>query len=228
MFFTPSGGAPATIGLSAVQSTQATAAIPAALLTSAGTAQVALANAVGISSNQLQLVVGEGLAPQTIVFEALFNQLLDTPPFPIDASASSGLAVSQASNTPSACALSGGTVTLVAVEYCSITATQTGNSDYSTAPPVTRSFDVTAPVGPSGTLVQASGSPLTAGQNPVSVAVGDFNGDGIPDLVAANYINSTLSVQMGNVTGGFVPTTGSPIAVGTNHEVPGNSSVINL
>ena len=40
---------------------------------------------------------------------------------------------------------------------------------------------------PSGTLTAAAGSPLAVGTDPQSMVVGDFNGDGIPDLAVANY-----------------------------------------
>src|SRR5207249_4295215 len=39
----------------------------------------------------------------------------------------------------------------------------------------------------SGGFTQPAGSPIGAGTNPDSVAVGDFNGDGTPDLAVANY-----------------------------------------
>jgi len=40
---------------------------------------------------------------------------------------------------------------------------------------------------------------LPAGSSPVSVAVGDFNGDGKPDFVTANVINpNTVSIRLGN------------------------------
>src|SRR5207253_7449518 len=44
-----------------------------------------------------------------------------------------------------------------------------------------------------------------AGINPDSVAVGDFNGDGLPDLAVANFISNTVSVLLGNGDGTFQP-----------------------
>jgi hypothetical protein len=43
------------------------------------------------------------------------------------------------------------------------------------------------------------------GREPASVAVGDFNGDGKPDLAIANEVDSTISVLLGNGDGTFKP-----------------------
>jgi hypothetical protein len=42
-----------------------------------------------------------------------------------------------------------------------------------------------------------------AGTSPHSVAAGDFNGDGVPDLVAANFGSANVSVLLGNGQGAF-------------------------
>jgi hypothetical protein len=42
-----------------------------------------------------------------------------------------------------------------------------------------------------------------AGGGPVSVAVGDFNGDGKPDLAVANSVSNDVSVLLGNGDGSF-------------------------
>src|SRR6266700_4188335 len=44
---------------------------------------------------------------------------------------------------------------------------------------------------------------LTVGNGPAGVAVGDFNGDGKPDLAVANVNDNTLSVLLGNGDGTF-------------------------
>ena len=39
---------------------------------------------------------------------------------------------------------------------------------------------------------------VATGDGPASVAVGDFNGDGNPDLAVANQLSSTVSVLVGS------------------------------
>jgi hypothetical protein len=62
-----------------------------------------------------------------------------------------------------------------------------------------------------GRVVPGFLAPLTFGSGvdyyPNSVAVGDFNGDGTPDLAVANVVNN-VSVLLGNGDGSFGPATG--------------------
>jgi hypothetical protein len=44
---------------------------------------------------------------------------------------------------------------------------------------------------------------FAAGRVPYSVAVGDFNGDGAPDLAVANNFSNNVSVLLGRGDGGF-------------------------
>ena len=41
------------------------------------------------------------------------------------------------------------------------------------------------------------------GTNPISVAVGDFNADGRPDLAVANQLSTNVSILLGNLSGTF-------------------------
>jgi uncharacterized protein (TIGR03437 family) len=61
----------------------------------------------------------------------------------------------------------------------------------------------------------AAASPFSAGAGPSSVAVGDFNEDGIQDLAIANFGGNNVTVLLGNGTGGFTPATGNPFKVGS-------------
>jgi hypothetical protein len=78
---------------------------------------------------------------QTITFGTINAQQVGTP-LSLNATATSGLAVSFVSNSTAVCTVSGTTATLVASGTCSITASQTGNSSYAAATPVTQSFAV--------------------------------------------------------------------------------------
>lgn len=67
-------------------------------------------------------------------------------------------------------------------------------------------------------FVNAPGSPITAGLGglvPVRIVTGDFNNDGIPDLVTVNEGGAgTISVFLGTGNGGFTAGASNPITVG--------------
>ena len=152
---------------------------------------------------------------QTISFDAIPGQLFGVSPFPITAKSSSGLAVSFLSTTTAVCNAAGALVIPVTSGTCSITASQSGNASYAAATPVVRSFSLNL-ANPSGTLTAAPASPFAVGTNPDAIAIGDFNGDGIPDFAVANSSDNTVTVLLGNASGGFSAPAASPFAVGTN------------
>ncbi len=63
-----------------------------------------------------------------------------------------------------------------------------------------------------------SGSPFSTGSEtfPESVVVGDFNGDGFPDIATANPGGNSVTVLLGNGAGVFGPAPGSPFTLGTS------------
>jgi len=54
-----------------------------------------------------------------------------------------------------------------------------------------------------GTFRKAIASPAGAGSGPYSVAVADFNQDGVPDVITANFMSSNASVLLGIGNGHF-------------------------
>ena len=81
---------------------------------------------------------------QTIAFGPLPSIKLGSAPFVLNATATSGLAVSFSSSTPTICTVSGSTVTLLAAGTCTITAEQAGGGAFGAAAPVTQSFSVSS------------------------------------------------------------------------------------
>ena len=65
------------------------------------------------------------------------------------------------------------------------------------------------------------------GPDPHGVAVGDFNGDGVPDLVTANYGDNTVSVFL-NVTGGGAHPIFAPAATFLTGLNPESVAVVDL
>ena len=60
-------------------------------------------------------------------------------------------------------------------------------------------------------FVQDVGSPLDTGNAPYSVAAADFNGDGRPDVAAANGTEGSVSIFLRGASGGFSQEASSPV-----------------
>jgi subtilisin family serine protease len=129
-------------------------------------------------------------APQTITIspDPLPDRTLGDSPVAVSAMATSGLTVVFAVGPADPCAIGNGTIALVAVGTCTVTASQGGDANYLPATSVVRSFRIaSAPVSPSpspssspGTqytlgLAQANGGSATAnpgpGQHPAGTVV---------------------------------------------------------
>src|SRR5271170_6766639 len=61
-----------------------------------------------------------------------------------------------------------------------------------------------------GHFQKASGSPFAAGHLPSDIGIGDFNGDGHPDLLIANHQTPYLTLLLGEGHGSFRPAPHSP------------------
>ncbi|MBX2915597.1 MAG: T9SS type A sorting domain-containing protein [Cyclobacteriaceae bacterium] len=81
-------------------------------------------------------------AAQTIAFEAIPAKSLSDPPFQLNATASSGLAVTYSSSNPAVAEVIGNTVIVLGNGSTIITAAQTGNANYLAATPVAQTLVV--------------------------------------------------------------------------------------
>ena len=105
-----------------------------------------------------------GLEDQTITFGSLINRQTTSPPFDVNATASSGLPVSFSIISGPA-NLSGNTITLEGTPgTVTVRASQAGDAQYNPAPDVDRSFVVMTPGGGSGVDLE-----LTMSANPSTV-----------------------------------------------------------
>jgi hypothetical protein len=91
------------------------------------------------ASGQATLIVTNKLS-QTITFAPLSDRSLAGSPFTLQASASSGLAVTFAAT--GVCSVAGTSVTLTGIGSCTIIASQPGNSLFDAAPSISRTFNV--------------------------------------------------------------------------------------
>lgn len=118
---------------------------------------------------------------QTITFGVLGNRTMLQTPFTVTATATSNLAVTFSSSTPTICSTSGptgSTVNLLTAGTCTIVASQPGNATYSPAPDRARGFTVsfatqtiTFPAITNKTMLQSpvTASPTASSGLPVSV-----------------------------------------------------------
>jgi hypothetical protein len=134
--------------------------------TQAGNDQFAQASA--------DLLIVVGAKNQTISFGALAERRFGQPAFMLEATASSNLPVSYQLETgsgPQACTVTtSGLVTLVRAGDCNITATQSGNSEFLPAPPVTQLLRIAADTAGAPHIISISGNnqSITASFNPPS------------------------------------------------------------
>src|SRR6478736_3417076 len=153
-----------------------------------------------------------GKTNQTITFSALATKLVTDPAFTLTATASSVLPITYTIGNTAVATISGNTVTIVGAGTTTITANQSGNSNYSIAQPVIQTLTVnklsqtvTLSSIPQKTVGDApfdliatasSGLPLTFASNDPTVAT--MSGNTVT-IVGAGVTFITI-VQSGNAT----------------------------
>jgi hypothetical protein len=186
----------------------------------------------GSTSSPAPLTVNSGT--QSITFAALPNVTYGVAPITLTAKASSGLPVSYAVTGPAS--LSGSVLTITGVGPVSVTASQSGNGEYSAATPVIQGFQVTQAsqtitfgaiatqtVGGSVTLSATASSGLTVSFSSLTTSVCTVSGTtanllasgsctiaamqgGNTDYSAASTVNQSFTVSQSSSGPGFTIT----------------------
>jgi len=150
--------------------------------------KVYIANSASLSNYSAGSVTVYGLKvqPQTISFPPIAAHTAGTPAT-LNATASSGLAVSYASLTAAVCTVAGSEALTLTPGECTIVASQAGNSTFAPAAPVSQSFSVTAL-----TAITAIAVTPNSGEGKAQAfAAAYFDPNGASGLVAAYLLFNT-------------------------------------
>ena len=107
----------------------------------------------------------------------------------------------------------------IAPSIASAALTTSGFHDLVVTDPVGNTVQVLLSNG-DDTFKEATGSPITVGQEPSSIVLGDFNNDGNQDFAVTNFLDNTFSLFLGNGDGTFKQATGSPFPLPTTATGP--------
>lgn len=146
-----SPGATATSGLAVSYSSSNTAVATVSgttvTIVGAGTSTITATQAGDSNYNaatQVQRTLTVGKASQTITFDPLSSKTYGDAAFTLGATASSGLAVSYTSSNTSVATVSGSTISIVSPGSATITASQSGGTNYNAATPAPQTLVVNA------------------------------------------------------------------------------------
>ncbi|HVS50709.1 MAG TPA: immunoglobulin domain-containing protein [Opitutaceae bacterium] len=173
---------------------------------------------------------------QTIIFSAIPNHTVGDAPFTLSPTTSSGLAVSLAVVSGPA-TLSGNTVTMTGTGTVTLQATQAGDTNFTAARPVSRSFIVAA-AGTSAPVVtlQPTRQSMSAGGSVTFTAAADgtpaptvqwtFNGVAIPGATSASLtVSDVQPAKAGIYRATFTNSAGSAETVGGVLAFTGTSKI---
>ena len=107
-------------------------------ISGADIANYTLTQPAGLTAN----ISAAALLPQTITFSTIANSIYGNAPITLNATSTSGLAVTYASSDLAVATVLGNVVTIVGVGPVIITASQTGDATYDAASTVNQTFDV--------------------------------------------------------------------------------------
>jgi hypothetical protein len=150
--------------------------------------RVRATNSSGASTNSNVISVTTNKLDQTITFNSIVDVTVGDPAFNLSATASSGLAVTYTTSS-SKVSLNGNAVTIVSAGRDTITASQSGNTNYNAATPVKQSFCIK----PAKPIVTLTGSNTATPMLTSSASTGNqwfLNGVAISDAT-----NTTLVVS---------------------------------
>jgi|GEM_PF-1610345 len=122
---------------------------------------------------------------QTITFGSLANVVIGAVPPPLNATASSGMAVAYSTLTPSTCSVSGLNISPISTGSCSIMATQAGNASVAAARAVTQSFEIVA---------------VDVAAMPLSLATGAYHSCAVTSAGGVKCWGGNYSGQLGDST----------------------------
>jgi alpha-tubulin suppressor-like RCC1 family protein len=126
---------------------------------------------------------------QSITFPPIHNHSVGDAPFTVAASATSGLPVTFASLTPSACTVAGSTVTIAATGVCTIAANQSGDDDYG-AVTVPRSFAISTGTDPTRLVNISTRGQVLSGED---LMIAGFVVTGAPKTVVLRALGPSLA-----------------------------------
>jgi autotransporter-associated beta strand protein len=240
----PAGLEVSTAAATGYSSSLTLAPVSGTVATTTVYARLAASASAGTYDSQSIVVAGGGASPKTvsttasgnsvskasqaIAFGPLPTKVVGAAPFPLTASASSGLAVSYASSNPAVATVSGSTVTIVAAGTCTITASQAGDGNYTAATDVSQLLTVSSSPPPVvGDLFFSEYVEGTSNNKYLEIYNGGTAAANLADYQVRMFANgaatATQTQSLGSLTGG--PAT---LAPGATLVLAGASAVLAL
>lgn len=171
----------------------------------------------GLLNTSAALAAADLKESQNISFGSIDPKTFGDSSFSLSGSSSSGLQVSYSSSNTGVATVSGNVVTIVGVGTTTITATQSGNSQYYAAP----SAQQTLTVSPKALVIIADEKTKMIGANDPALT---YTSSG---LVAGSIISGNLSRDPGEAVGAYTINQGT-LSAGANYSIQFTSAVFSI